>query len=266
LTQVLEFIAEGWRPVLEIALISSVIYAILVFVRGTRGAGILKGLATVFLIGLVLVMLLAELLDLTVVSWLLTRLAGLSAILIIIIFQPEIRRALVRLGQNPLLKGILRHKADIVEEIVKAVTAMAQKKIGALIAIEREIGIGSYIEGGVRLDANVVSEAIITVFSVNTPLHDGAIIIRKQRIAAAGCLFPLSENPEIVKSLGTRHRAGIGITEESDAVSIIVSEETGSISVGVRGNLTHGVSPSDLRSILRQLCYEAVEIGIATEE
>jgi diadenylate cyclase len=190
-------------------------------------------------------------------SWVLENLLTLSVIAVIIIFQPEIRRALVRLGQNPLVDFFVRTETPVVDEIVKACASMARRRVGALIAIQRRVGLGSYVEMGTQLDAQVSADLINTVFFKDTPLHDGAIVIQGDRIAAAECLFPLTENPAISKDLGTRHRAGIGLTEESDAVVAIVSEETGRISVAVKGELMGGLSVEDLSDILADLCAEA---------
>ena len=147
-------------------------------------------------------------------------------------------------------------ESALIEELIRAVSNLSKEKIGALIAIEREISLGTYVEGGVFIDAEVKADLIDTVFWPGSALHDGAIVIQNERIAAAGCLFPLTENPEISKRLGTRHRAAIGLTEETDAVTVVVSEETGNISVGVRGHLERDLDRDSLRRILRELLTE----------
>src|SRR6185503_19923210 len=175
------------------------------------------------------------------------------------------RRGLVRLGEYPFIKLFIKREVNVLDEIVEAVVRCAKKKVGALIALEREIGLGPYIEGGVKCDAEVRSELIDTIFFPGTALHDGAIIIQDQRIAAAGCLFPLTDNPSISKALGTRHRAAIGLTEESDAVTIVVSEETGQISVGVDGELHRNLDKEALEAMLRRLVVSNNSTAAADE-
>ena len=246
-----------WGPLLEILVITTVIYLVLKFMQGTRGAGILRGMILFFVLAFLAVFVARRFVGMDRVSWVLENLLTLSVIGVIIIFQPEIRRALVRLGQNPLVDFFVRTETPVVDEIVKACANMAKRRVGALIAIQRRVGLGSYIEMGTRLDADVSADLINTVFFKDTPLHDGAIIVRGDRIAAAECLFPLTENPDISKDLGTRHRAAIGLTEESDAVVVIVSEQSGRISVAVKGELMGGLSVEDLSDILTDLCAEA---------
>jgi diadenylate cyclase len=173
-----------------------------------------------------------------------------------ILFQPEIRRALVRLGHNPLFSMFFRPHGHITDELVEATFSLAGDKIGGLIAIERQVGLSSYTERGVRLDAEVSAELIKTVFWPGTPLHDGAIVIRQQRVAAAGCLFPLTENPHFSRELGTRHRAGIGVTEESDAAVIIISEQTGRVSLAVKGAIQQDLDENALRRALQDIAAE----------
>lgn len=231
---------------IEITILWWVIYAILLFIKGTRAAQLLKGLIIV-----VILFFAAERLGLTAVSWILTKVLAISVLAFLIIFQPEIRRALARIGQF----GIFTAKEQIVDEIVKAVVWFAERKIGAIIAIEREVGLGSYIESGVQLDSKVNSELLTTIFSPSTPLHDGGVIIQLDRIAAAGCLFPLAQDSHVGRHLGTRHRAAIGLAEETDAIVVVVSEETGAVSVGVRGKLTRDLSKDALTKVLTNLLY-----------
>ena len=253
-----------WRPLVEIALIASALYVIGRFMRGTRGAGILRGLFLFLIISFAVVYIAREFAGFERVAWILERLLALLLIGVIIIFQPEIRRALVRLGEAPL-RTIFGHKrSTVIGEIVEAVTSMSKRKVGALIAIQRDVGLGSYIEGGVLIEAEVSAELLTTIFTPNTALHDGGVVIRRGQVAAAGCLFPLTENPSVSKELGMRHRAGIGITEEADAVVAIVSEETGEISLGVKGDLMSGLSGEDLRSILEDLWVEPDEGELGT--
>lgn len=245
--------ADFGKALAEFLLLFVVFYYLLKFMRGTRAAGIVKGFLFFFVFAFVIVMWLTQLFQLVHIRYILESILPYLALAVIVIFQPELRRALIKLGQNPFLESFMSRESNVLDEIEKAATRLSKNRIGALMAIEREVSLGSYAEGGVRLDAEVSSELIETVFFTGTPLHDGAIIIQNQKIAAAGCLFPLTDNPDVAKTLGTRHRAGIGITEESDAITVIVSEETGNISVGFRGRLTHDLDREGLRKLLREI-------------
>ncbi|MBI5366437.1 MAG: TIGR00159 family protein [Planctomycetes bacterium] len=245
------------KALLEIAFLFAVFYYLLKFMRGTRAAGIIRGFIFLCVFAFVIVMWLTQIFQLVHIRWILEWILPYLALTLIVIFQPELRRALTLLGQNPFMERFMARESSVLDEIEKAATRLSKKRHGALIAIEREVSLGGYIEGGVRLDAEVSSEAIETIFYPGTPLHDGAIILQNDRVAAAGCLFPLSDNPDIAKTLGTRHRAGIGITEESDSITVIVSEETGAISVGSGGRLTHDVDRESLRRLLRDLLTRA---------
>ena len=240
----------------EIFFIFLFVYAVLRLVRGTRGAGVLKGLAVTLVVLAVVIVLVTRRLRLERVDWLLSSLAPWILIPLCVLFQPEIRRALIRLGENPLFRMFFRPASQFTEELVKATFSMSRDRIGGLIAIERQVGLSSYVERGVRLDSEVTAEAIKTIFWPGTPLHDGAIVIRQQRIAAAGCLFPLTDNPRFSSELGTRHRAGVGVTEESDAVAIIVSEQTGKVSLAVKGALQQDLGEKELRRALEEIAAE----------
>ncbi len=239
---------NGWmllKSCGEIFVIFIVIYTILKIMQGTRGAGILRGLAFTLVIITIVILFFIKKLELYTVNWLITEFLPVLIIPVIILFQPEFRRALIKLGHSPFFRMFVKAEIHITKEIIKAVTTLSENKIGALITIEREDGLGVYVEGGIKINSNINSDLINTIFWPGTPLHDGAIIIQEFKIAAAGCLFPLSENENISKSYGTRHRAGIGITEESDAISIIVSEETGLVSVAVGGMLNEDVTQDE---------------------
>jgi diadenylate cyclase len=184
-------------------------------------------------------------------------------LLIAVLFQPEIRRLLLRLGEAPMFRWLFHVEAPIASEIVSAVFTLSQRKIGALIVIEREVGLATVIEGGTPMNAAVSSELIVTIFWPGSPLHDGAVVVRGNRIAAAGCLLPLTEQPGLAKTLGTRHRAAIGITEESDALSIVVSEETRQVSVVHRGQLRMGLDREQLRKVLEESLIETVSAAPA---
>ena len=242
-----EFLLEAWRPAIEIGIIWFVFYYVLISIRGTRAIQVLKGLMVLFI-----AFFISQLLSLTTINWLLTKIFAISVIALLIIFQPELRRGLAHLGKNRFL-AIFSRTEETINEIVKAAVRLSKRKIGALIAIEREIGLKIYIESGVSMYSKVSNELIQTIFMPHTPLHDGGIIIQEQRIAAAGCLFPLTQNPSISKTMGTRHRAAIGLTEETDAICVIVSEETGAASVAVGGKLTRNLEFPNLKKVLRNL-------------
>jgi len=254
----------AWAPVLgkaafEVFIIFIFVYAFLRIMEGTRGAGILKGLA--FLVGVLAIIsiFLTRWFELENLQWTVSHLGPVVLIPMFILFQPEVRRALIRLGQNPLFRVFFRPHSGVTDELVRATFSLARDRIGGLIAIEREVGLRGYVEGGVRLDAAVSAELIKTIFWPGTPLHDGAIVIRQQRVAAAGCLFPLTDNPQFSAELGTRHRAGIGITEESDAAAIIVSEQTGQVSLAVGGTIQRDMDERALRRALEELAAEMEE-------
>jgi diadenylate cyclase len=239
------------QALIEIAILFLVTYGLLKLMRGTRGEGLLRGLATVVFFGLVALALVAKVIDLPRISALLQQFLPISVIGVLIIFQPEIRWGLIRLGQTPFVKQLLRTETKAIDEVVRAVGRMSEQKTGGLIAFERTVGIESYIEKGEPIDAEVNASLIETIFHPGSLLHDGAVIIRNGRIVAAGCLFPLTDNPELSRRFGTRHRAGIGVTEESDAISVIVSEETGAISVGYQGRLLPDLALDALERFLR---------------
>jgi len=246
-----------WRAGIEVLLLALMYYAMLLLLRGSPGAGILKGLGVVIVIGFFGVLFLARFLQLNVIGNIASEMVALLSIAMLVIFQPELRRVLVRLGQSPLFGLFTKSPKEVTNQIVEAVAAMSRGKVGSLIAIEREIGLRSYAEGGVPLDAEVTASLLVTIFQPLTPLHDGAVIVQGDRVVAAGCLFPLTENVDAGSGLGTRHRAAIGVTEDSDAIAIAVSEETGTISVAVKGQLTRDLDPEGLRIILRGLAPPA---------
>ncbi|MCK4248833.1 MAG: diadenylate cyclase CdaA [Candidatus Omnitrophica bacterium] len=250
-----EFLANIWRPVVEILFMWLVLYGLLVFIKGTRAVPVVRGL-----ILLIVLFILSQKLGLHAINWVLTKLFAFSAVAFLVIFQPELRRGLAHIGQNRFFGFFLREK-EVIDQIVKAILYLSNRKIGALIAIEREVRFTAYVETGIPLDSKVSMELITTVFMPNTPLHDGAMVIKGQRIIACGCLFPLTQNPKVSKILGTRHRAGIGLTEETDAVCILVSEETGAIAMSIRGKLTRDLDEIVLRKILKNI-YRPKSQGI----
>ena len=236
-----------WRPLLEIFFIWALLYSLFRFFQGTRAIQVLMGL-----IILAIIFNIAKMLELNTINWVLTKLFAVGVVAFLIIFQPELRRALARIGQNTFLGGFLK-KGGTVDELVQACEHLSRNRIGALIAIERDVGLQNYIESGIRLDAKVSAELLITLFAPNTPTHDGGVIVEGERITTCGSLFPLSQNMELARSLGTRHRAAIGLTEESDAVCVVVSEETGGLSVAVYGKLTRDLDGEGLRRVLMTL-------------
>ncbi len=254
-----------WRPAVEIAILAVVIYLVFRFLRGTRGAAVLRGAFFAILAALAVLFLVVEAAGLVRVVWVVERLVALSAIGVLVIFQPEIRRGLVRLGASPFVNIFVRRQPKLVDEVVEAAVAMSRGKLGGVIALERDASLWEYIKGGVRLEAEVSSELLTSLFTPGSPMQDGAAIIRSGKVAAAGCLLPLTDNAEVAKSLGTRHRAAIGISEETDAVAVAVSGTDGSISAAVRGELMQGLSVEDLRGMLAKLCSETVTEETRTE-
>jgi len=242
-------IAIGLGGLFEIIVLACVFYYVFLFLHGTRGAQVLVGLAVllVILLGATYLLNLAEL------NWLLRKVSVYIAIALLVIFQPEIRRALAELGRQPVFTTVSTDKRTVIDHVVQTVVHLADHKVGALIAIEREIGTRAIQETGTKIDAPVVPELLGSIFFPHTPLHDGGVIIRGNRIMAAGCVFPLSQRVELHKSLGTRHRAAIGLSEETDAVVIAVSEETGTISVSYRGRLSRGLDDERLKRFLTAL-------------
>jgi len=245
-----EFFLNYWKVILEITILWFVFYRILLFLKDTRAFYVMIGIF--ILMGAFFIFQIA---GLKTLNWILIKIFALSVIGLMIIFQPELRQGLTRLGQQPLLYTGYREEEieSIVKEVSSAMSILAKKRIGALVAIQREIGLKNYIESGVPLDAQISSEFIQSIFASESPLHDGGLILVRERLAAAACLFPLSENPDIDKTLGMRHRAAIGISEETDAIVIIVSEERGSISLAINGRITPDLKKEDLITIIKGL-------------
>jgi len=243
-TEILQIVT--WRDVLDIVLVAVIFYNLLLLIRGTRAVQILLGI--LFLAGIYYVAGLARLATLETI---LQNFLIVLPFAIIVLFQHEIRRALANVGRNPLW-GLGSHQKveSTFNDIVLAATTLASRRIGALIVIERLEGLRNYIENGIGLDALVSYDLLINIFMPETPLHDGAVIIQGDRLAAAACFLPLSPNPELSKELGTRHRAAVGITEETDAVAVVVSEETGLISVAIEGQLIRDLDSKQLRNTL----------------
>ncbi len=228
------------------------------FVRGSTGDSALRGVAIIFALLLIVVYLISDYLNLYRIAKLLEKVVDYFFIAVVIVFQPELRRGLTRLGQNRVFNRLLSPKENVIPKVVAGVFRLSRAKTGALIAIERGVGLRNYVERGVELDAMFTPELLDSIFYPGSALHDGAIIIRGPRVVAAGCLFPLTENPDVSKRLGTRHRAGIGLSEETDALVIVVSEETGKVSVAQRGELQQDLSREQLERLLRENMGESM--------
>ena len=240
----------GWWDLLDIAIVAFLIYEFLKLIRGTRAVQMAVG--SFFVIALFYV---SQLAPLQTLNWLIRNALLYVGFAAIVIFQSDIRRALARLGQAPFFRYFNRQEAaaETIEEIVVAATMLAQQRIGAIVAVERDIGLRNYIESGIPLDATLTYDLLVTIFQHSSPLHDGAVILQESRVTAAACFLPLTVNPRVSRELGTRHRAAIGLTEECDAVAIVVSEETGSISLALDGRIERRLTPDQLRERLRSL-------------
>ncbi len=237
----------GFWDLFEITLIAILVYQLMLFIKGTRGWQMILGMTT-----LLLLYYLSRWFELRTIEWLLSNLFTYFVFALIVIFQAEIRRGLAELGKGGLFGGLLPHtEDDIIEEIGSAVTSLASQKIGALVIIEGDIGLRNYIETGIELNSMISASLLVTIFNPSVPMHDGAVIIKDSRIAAAGCFLPLTRNPMLSKNLGTRHRAAIGITEETDAIVVVVSEETGTISMVTGGKMLRGLSGESLVTALK---------------
>ena len=240
--------------VIDILLVALVIYEFLALIKGTRAAFMLVGVAAVMLAFYV-----ARIGDLPTLEWLLSTLLPYAVFALIVVFAAEIRQALARLGRKLTFGRGPASESDAYDDIAMAANLFSQNQTGALIVIEREIGLRTYIESGVPLDARLSYDLLATIFRPSAPLHDGAVIVQNDRIAAAACFLPLSMNPVLTTQLGTRHRAAIGVTEETDAIAVVVSEETGAISVAVGGRIERDLSVDELRERLGQLLRRYVQ-------
>src|SRR5438552_2214456 len=241
----------GWN-VLEILLIAVVFYQFLLLVRGTRAAQMLVGIGT-----LAVLLFALRRLNLPVINWITDHLLPYSIFAIIVIFQAEIRHILAKIGRMITFSSSVADTESF-EDVVMAANLFSQQRTGALIVIEREIGLRTYIESGVPMDARLSYDLLVPIFRPSAPLHDGAVFVQKDRIAAAACFLPLSMNPVLSTQLGTRHRAGIGVTEETDAIAVIASEETGAISLAVGGKIERDLTVEQLRERMGELLHRYV--------
>jgi diadenylate cyclase len=236
---------------IEIVLIYLGLYVVYRFVQGSTGDSALRGVAIVFSFLLVVIYVVAGQVGLYRIEKLLEKVVDYFFIAVLLVFQPELRRGLTRIGQNRVFTRVFARGDAVVPKLAAAVYRLARAKTGALIAIERGVGLSNYIERGTPLDAQFSPELLDTIFYTGSALHDGAVVMRGNRVLAAGCLFPLTENPDVARRLGTRHRAGIGLSEETDALVVIVSEETGQVSVAMRGELQQDMTREQFEKLLR---------------
>jgi diadenylate cyclase len=243
---------ERFRVLLEfidIALVSFLFYRVFLLIRGTRAAQMFFGLALLMITSIA-----ADIFGLDALNWIISNLKTVWVIAFVILFQPELRRALAALGQNPIFRNFVRsNEGGPIGEIVQAANRLAEQGLGALLVLEREAELRSIEETGTRIESRVTSEILETIFTPPTPLHDGAVLIRGNQLVAAGCILPLTTNPHLAATLGTRHRAALGVSEETDAVVVVVSEETRSVSLAMDGRLRLNIDPTALRSELASL-------------
>jgi len=243
----------GWWDLADILVVSVIIYEILKLIRGTRTVQMALGggVVAVLFYG-------SRWGHLETVNWLIRNMVGYIVFAAIVLFQADIRRALAHFGRTPFFRYFAKDETaeDSIEELVVAAGMLSAQRVGAIVAVERQIGLRNYIEGGIPLDAVLTYDLIVSTFQLKSPLHDGAVIVQDNRIAAAACFLQLTVNPRLSKELGSRHRAAIGLTEENDAVAIVVSEETGSISLVVDGQIERGITADELRTRLRSLILQ----------
>lgn len=245
------FLANNYDPVrdtLDVAVVGLVLYWLLMLIRGTRAVQILVGL-----LALIAMRLLSDVLGLMTVSWILDNFLASAVLIIIVLFQADIRRALARVGRGVFPRMAEKQESQVLEEVVRAAQALAQRRVGALVVLERETGLEDLIQIGTPLDAAVTKDLLVSIFLPYSPLHDGAVVLQSGRVAYAGCILPLTLRADLPEGLGTRHRAALGITEETDAVVIVVSEETASISVVFGGEMVRDLDGPRLRRVLRDV-------------
>ncbi len=259
-----EFVRESFHPfwdTLDVLAVTLAIYWLLLLIRGTRAVQILIGLLLLLAVRVV-----SDWAQLATIALILDNFLSSAVLIIIVLFQHDIRRALARMGGG-LFPGVSRREeSQMLEEVVRAAQTLAQKRVGALIVLERETGLDDLIEAGVPLDANVTKDLLTSIFLPYSPLHDGAVVIKEGRVAFAGCILPLTLREDLPEGVGTRHRAAVGITEDSDAVVVVVSEETATISVVVRGEMTRDLDAPRLREALRDLLAAEREAAEAPAE
>src|SRR4051812_20703961 len=253
----------GWRDIADILVLWILIYEVLKLIRGTRAVQMAIGAGVV-----VALFYGSRWWHLETVNWVIRNLFGYIVFAVIVLFQSDIRRALAHFGRAPFFRYFAQAEVqeDSIEELVVATSMLSSQRIGAIIAIERQIGLRNYIEGGIRLDAVLTYDLLQSIFLPLSPLHDGAVIVQDDRVAAAACFLPLTVNPRLSKELGSRHRAALGLTEENDSVAIVVSEETGNVSIVVDGQIERGLDSDRLRGRLRALVLQARDKPLPARE
>ena len=253
----------SWTDTIEIIIIAFLLYNILVWIKDTRAWALLKGIIVIGVFTLI-----AFILNLRTILWIASKTINVGIIALVIIFQPELRRALEQLGRKKILTNIFKFESEkderfsnkTINEIIRATFELAKDKTGALIVLEQDVMLQEYEKTGIEIDAVVTSQLLINIFEHNTPLHDGAVIVRDNRVVAATCYLPLSDNMSLSKSLGTRHRAAVGISEVTDSFTIIVSEETGAVSVAVGGELIHDMDGELIRNKLEYMRRKTIDV------
>jgi diadenylate cyclase len=243
-------VSDFVKMLIEVSVFAIGIYTVLRFLRETRGSGVIRGLTLMFLIGFTAFLLLIQVGGLSRLGFVFDKIVQGLVLGLIVVFQPEIRRGIVHLGDAPIFGRFLKRETRTLQRLLRSVARLSKDRIGALIAIEREGSLANLADTGITIDAELNSYLIESIFYPGTALHDGAIIIRDDRIVAASCLLPLSQNPDLDKSLGTRHRAGLGLSEETDALAIVVSEETGKVSAMLGGTLMYDLSLEQLEATI----------------
>ena len=245
----LDFLGRHWRDILDLLILSGLFYYLFRFIRGTRAAQMFVGLVIILLVSLV-----ASALQLNALNWLTRSLRTVWVLAFLILFQPELRKALTSLGGGRMFRSFTRTgESSILGELVRGVETLQEKGLGALIVVERSVGLKNIVETGTLIEAKVSAELLVTIFTPPSPLHDGAVVISGNQVTAAGAILPLSQNPRLAYALGTRHRAALGMSEESDAIVVVVSEETAQISIAEGGRLIPNLDEGALRSTLATL-------------
>jgi diadenylate cyclase len=255
---------EMLKSIVDISIVSYIIFKLIKLGKETRAWQLVKGIVVIFIIAM-----LSEWLQLRTLAFILNKTIELAGFAVVVLFQPELRRGLEQLGRSSNIRDFFNfdesddviHTTYTIEEIVKAATELSKTNTGALIVVERETKLGEIINTGTTLDSSISSELIINLFTPNTPLHDGALIIRDNKLKSAACFLPLTDNPNLSKELGTRHRAALGITEVSDCISVVVSEETGKISYALNGGLSRNLTPDTLRKALNKNLLEKKSVN-----
>jgi len=238
------------KAIVEIVILAVIFYVVLAFLRGTRGSGVLRGLSIFMAVAFIGLGVIIEVFRLGTLEVLYNYMMAVSLVAIIVLFQPELRRGFSRLGQNPFFSVFTKSRGGVVGEVVQAAGTLSKKRIGGIIAFQRKVALASIADAAIRLDADISAELLVTIFWPGSPLHDGAAVIQNGKVIAAGCVLPLSDSELLGRGLGMRHRAAVGVTEDTDAICVIVSEETGSISLAEKGALTQGLDEDSLRKAL----------------